>query len=188
MLPRLAFLLATIPLLVPVSVDAQLAPAPGDRVRITQVDGSVHTGVLRGSSSSDLQILEDDRERALIIPAAEVAGLERSLGKQGSFGKTLVSTVAIGAGVGLLVVGPFLPFDESCILCSPGSRGAAMVQGMTVIGLAAVPVGILLGAARKSERWAPAPWGGEASVLPGVRVEPDGVVQLSIRFPLGGGS
>lgn len=188
MLPRLAILLATISLLVPGSVDAQLAPALGDRVRITQVDGSVLTGVLRGSSSSNLQILEDDQDRALIIPAAEVAGFERSLGRQGSFGKTFLSTVAIGAGVGLLVVGPFLPFDESCYICSPGSRRAAMVQGMAVIGLAVVPVGILLGATRKSERWAPVPWGGEASVLPGVRVEPDGVVQLSIRFPLGGGS
>lgn len=187
-LERLLLLFSVITLLAPAAADAQLTPSPGDRVRITQIDGSVHTGELRMSSSSDVQILDDDLNRALIIPSAEVAGLERSLGKQGSFSKTFFTTVGIGAGVGFLLVGPFIPVCESYGPCSPGSRGTAMVQGMALVGLAAIPIGIVAGVVRKTERWAPTNWGGEISVVPSLGLAPDGAVQLSIGVPFGGGS
>ena len=188
MLERFTILLAAITLLGPAPVDAQLTPAPGDRVRITQVDGSVHTGVLRGSSSSDLQILDDDLDRALIIPAAEVAGLERSLGKHGSFSKNFFVTMGIGAGVGFFLVGPFLPYSEGPGGSEPGSRATAMVQGGVLGAVFAIPVGIVAGLVRKSERWATAPWSGGTPVMPSIGLNPCGAVQLSIGFPLGGGS
>lgn len=186
MIGRLTILSVAIAVLAPASAATQLTPSPGDRVRVSQVDGGVRTGELRRSSSAELEIFDDEVNRVLLIPAAEVAGLERSLGKHRSFGKTFWATFGIGAGVGLIGVGPFIPVCESIGPCSPGSRGAAMVQGMALGALVAIPIGLVRGVTRRTERWAPAsvPSGSSEWSLVGA---PDGSIGLRFTFPMGGG-
>ncbi len=144
---------------------------------------------MRNWSTSEIQLLDDEFDGVLAIPTDEILGIERSLGEQGSFGKTLFATIGIGAGVGFFLVGPFLPVCEqpSYGPCSPGSRGTAMAQGMVLGGLIAIPVGVILGASRKTERWAPVSTPGTDDTFSFV-AGMDGSVGGRITFPVGGGS
>ena len=188
---RRIILLAALVAFGPVAADAQFAPEAGDRLRITQTDGTVRTGRLRTFSSTEIQLFDDGADEALLISGEDVAGIERSLGSQRSFGKTFLVTVGIGTAAGMVGFGATRPVEEG-LLCSIDSstycsRGEALWKGALVGAAYSVPIAVVLGVLVKRERWEAVGRSGESaasfSLVPGR----DGSIGARVSLPVGGG-
>lgn len=152
-------LLAAIAAFAPQPALAQVATAPGDRVRMETPDGSVLVGVVSTVSAESIMVRPEGTRSEVEIPLTELGRVERSLGSQRRVGKSIVVTMAVGAGaIGLGSALSWSPCNETglfaCFL-HPESRGQAFSWGFVGGALAGVPVGLLIGLATKSEQWEP---------------------------------
>lgn len=127
---------------------------PGDRIRLRTAGRERITGTLLEITPDVLRIQADaDLVR---IPTDGIASLERSLGSHRRFWRHfLVTTGAGAAAMGLLVAA----LDDGG--CSDGpfgctGPGGAFVLGAAVGAVVSLPVGVVVGLAVRSERWAPA--------------------------------
>ena len=131
------------------------APVPETRIRAKQQSGVVWVGTLRSLSADSVVFVDPNgRQTALALQNLE---LERSLGRTGNFWKTFGITVASAAVVGGLISAA--TWDEcvsteflGCFMV-PESRSEAALYGVAAGGVLAIPVGALLGALVKTERW-----------------------------------
>jgi len=144
-------------LLSPIAAFAQEPPTLETRVRVTQSSGLVTVGTLR-SLSADSIVFIDPQGKPTGLALQNVA-LERSIGRTGRFWKTFGITVAAGAAVGGLISAATWEQCESdaflgCFMV-PASRGEAGILGVLAGGVIGIPVGALLGAVIKVERWEP---------------------------------
>ena len=123
---RMMVLLTTLMFSLPSDGSGQVAPSPGDRIRIRQVDGTVFTGTLATFSAETIQLSVDpsrpDRrsregllqwietyvEGTIAIPKSQIATLERQEGRRGRPGVGMI----IGA-----LAGVTCPQERYHILC-----------------------------------------------------------------------
>jgi hypothetical protein len=134
---------------------AQYPVPEGARIRVRQQPNLVWVGTLH-ALSADTVIFTDAQGQRYSLARQNIE-LERSIGRMQSFWKNFGLTVGGAAVAGGLVSaiswtecndsGPF-----GCLL-EPGSRGEAFGWGVIAGGLVGVPVGVLLGAVIKPERW-----------------------------------
>lgn len=136
------------------SAFAQEVLPEGTRVRVKVGGSPPLIATLRTISADSIWLIDaDGKERSL---ARQNAELERSLGTHTRFWHHFgVSIMVTALGGGLLSA---LTFDEcdQCIV-APDSRGEAFVWGFIAGGAIGVPIGVVLGALAKVERWEPVP-------------------------------
>jgi len=138
---------------------AQVAPSAGDRVRLQSPDSVVLVGVISAVTPESIVFRENGTDLEVVIPLAEAAGLERSLGRRRSFGKYFWGTVGLSAAVGGLGYGlSWSPCTETGFLAcflEPDSRTEAFGWGLAGGTLVGVPLGVIIGLGVRSEEWEP---------------------------------
>ena len=131
------------------------APAAETRVRVTQSSGLVSVGTLY-SLSADSVVFVDQHGKPTGLALQNIE-LERSLGRSGNFWKTFGITVGSAAVIGGLISAATWEecFSDDFMGCfmTPESRSEAAFYGVAAGGILAIPVGALLGALVKTERW-----------------------------------
>ena len=157
-MPRVMVFLMTLITGFPPHGSAQAAPSPGDRIRVTQVGGTVLTGTLARFSRETIQLSVDSPGPVVGMPASTIEALELSLGRERSFGKYYGMTVAVSSLVGGIVG---LTRASSSSSFSSSSRGAGYYRtrsaagGLLVGYLVGIPLGAFIGSRVTAERWSP---------------------------------
>jgi hypothetical protein len=183
-------LLLTVFLLQPAGMLAQEMPSVGQRIRIQQLDGPAVTGMLTSVTPDQVGIQVDGSDSEVGFDRSRITGLDRSLGEQRHFVKTLLVSVGVtAAAIGTFSAMAWQPCTDTgfmaCFL-APRSRGEAF--GMGAVGGAALglPIGIVLGLAMKNEKWAPmnldASRAMDVAVLPVLGSQPGVRASLSLRL------
>ncbi|HEY0671150.1 MAG TPA: hypothetical protein VGD27_02730 [Longimicrobiales bacterium] len=145
----LLFLTAALLLLTTSAFGQDVLPE-GTRVRVKVEGRPPLIATLRTISADSIWLIDTGGQHRTL--ARQNAELERSLGKHTRFWHHFgVSIMVTALGGGLLSA---LTFDEcdQCIV-APDSRGEAFVWGFVAGGAIGVPVGALMGALAKVERW-----------------------------------
>jgi len=142
----------------PAALSAQGPLRPGDRVRVTQADGSEVTGTVQYVRDGDIRLLTVSQADRL-LPSEGIRSVERSLGRERNFVENFVLSVVGGAAVGgLLGAVTWTPCNDTgfmaCFL-HPSSRSEAFGFGMIVGGTLGVPIGLVLGLADRDDIWEP---------------------------------
>lgn len=130
----------------------------GDRLRMEMVDGAALEGVVSSLSTESIFVREQGTGPELEILHTEIRSLERSLGRQRQFGKNFGVTVGISAGaLGLLSAAAWEPCTGDFFNCglTPEHRAGAFAWGLAGGTLVGLPLGVVIGLARKSEQWEP---------------------------------
>ncbi len=157
-----AYLVALIAILPPTGA-AQAPPSPGDRIRIRQVDGTVHTGTLDTWSTDTVQLFGESTDRRWEVPVSAIESLEMSLGRSRSFGKyyglTLAASTIVGGLIGLTKSSSSDPFH----------LGRSAGGGAFVGYLVGIPLGAFVGSRITNERWSPVAIPGLAQSGPTIR-------------------
>lgn len=155
---------------------AQGAVTAPTRIRITTGGGPRLVGTLASVSSDTLRFTSTDGVMHA-LPLHAVVRVEESLGRQRRFWKHLALTVA-GSGLvaGVLTAATYEPCEPQgfmdCFM-APESQAQAFALGALGGMVIGVPVGIVVGAAARPERWAR------------MEIGPSGLRRVSIR-PSGG--
>jgi hypothetical protein len=164
---------------------AQVAVAPGERVRIHQIEGPNLTGTLLDVGTSELRLSTEKKKVEVGVATANIERLERSLGTRKRFGRDfglVVVTMALaGAAVGAAT---WKPCDDRSLLC--WDRGETALMGAGIFGAIGVPVGLLAGVTSRHETWEDVPLvrpeGTALRILPVVGRERIGlVVSIPVR-------
>ena len=150
---RMMVFLTTLMFSLPSDGSGQVAPSPGDRIRIRQVDGTVLTGTLAAWSEETIQLSVDSSrvEGTVAIPRSEIATLERQEGTRGWVGN--------GSIIGLLAGGAIAVATLPNRDCPGGDYGcvqAAVARSVGYVALGIVAgavVGALIGSAFRTENW-----------------------------------
>ena len=141
---------------------AQQHALDGARVRVLQKQHVAVTGLLRSISADSISVV-DSAGKEHVLPRQDAA-LERSLGKHTKFWKHMGLTMGIAAGVGGLISAASWSEcnDTGFLACflEPESRSEAFAWGVAAGAVVGVPVGALLGAVVKVERWERVPVAG----------------------------
>lgn len=175
----LAFLVAPLAALLSVApvAQAQTGPDPAPRVRVTLDDGTRVTGELVAVDSTSLELVVESSGSRLRLARSGLAGVDRSLGVETSptryLGKT---TLWMGLAGGALLATDFGLYGA----------GVGFLSGATL----GIPVGLVVGIAKRDEVWEPVDlrrssplrpeargWGSGAT--PGLRMH----VAVSIPLP-----
>lgn len=139
---------------------AERAPAatrpaePGDRIRLRTAAQERFAGTLLEVTPDILRIQADGA--VVRVPRDGIETLERSLGEHRRFWRHFLLTTGVGAAaMGLLVAA----LDDGG--CSDGpfgcmGPGGAFILGAGVGAVVSLPIGLVVGVAVRSERWAPA--------------------------------
>lgn len=141
---------------IPLCTSAQSVPSEGWRIRILRTSGAMDTGVVTSVTPSAIRLL-DQRALELDIPLDEIGRIDRSLGKHRRFARNFLNTVGTSVVVLSFVGASKWKLCESgCFLESDASmeeigRAAALGLGL------GIPLGLIIGGAAKTERWAPLP-------------------------------
>lgn len=146
----LVALVAAAAFLLPAVTTAQVVE-PGVRIRVTDVGGSRHTGTFEALDADSVRLLTPSG--SIAVPMSSLVGLDVSIGRHRQFGRNLLLTVGAFA---LLAGAVSAVTYERCEYCfaTPGSRAEAFVWGAVVGSGVGTPVGVLLGAVLRHERWA----------------------------------
>ena len=144
----------------PAAGAAQTAPIPGDRIRITQADGTVVAGTLATWSANAVRLSPDRLGGTVDIPAETIDVFETSLSRETNFAKHFANTVGfVAAAGGVIGAATWSPCEPTTLFGCVGasnSRGQAFLVGAGVLGIAlGVPIGVLRGFGVKDERWRP---------------------------------
>ncbi len=152
-------LLLALALLQPAGMLAQEMPSVGQRVRIHPLEGPPVIGLVTSMNRDEVGIQVDGSQEEVGFDRSRITGLDRSLGEERHFLKTLFISVGVtAAAIGSFSAMAWQPCTDTgfmaCFL-APRSRGEAF--GMGAVGGAALglPIGIVIGLAMKTEKWAP---------------------------------
>jgi len=171
----------------PLATAGQTALAPGDRVRFDQPDGGTVTGVVAAVSAREVTISGPAGEAT--YPVEGIAGLERSMGRHRSFGRTFGITLGVTSLVGGTASAlTWTPCRETGFLAcflAPESRADAFAWGLAGGAIIGLPVGVILGLAVTTERWEPGSLPSIGPVAFSVRAAPGRGVGLVGALPLG---
>ena len=161
---RFVVLLVTVGTVAPypgLAQDGFKAPdlARGERIRVTQSDGAVVTGLFWAASAQDLRLTDEVEGGLITIPKPGIELTERSLGPPGSFwtafGITMVVT-SVGLGAGSANGwSPCVPRPRqrfACVLATK-SRRAAFDDGAKYGAILGLPFAVLFGFSNRQERW-----------------------------------
>lgn len=186
MKPLLLALLAAVALM-PADARTQTSPQNDVRVRIARANGPRLVGTLRAHSVDSLTIT-DPAGGLLAIPRRDITGMETSLGRHRSFLRNFSigvgATAAAGGLLGALTWSECTETGFLACMMHPDSRMGAFGLGALVGGALGVPIGLIAGAAVKTERWAPMAVPGAAPERVSVRplLGPRPGVVVSIAF------
>jgi len=134
----------------PAASSGQARPTVGDRVRVRHVDGRVFVGSIERADSVELTLGGPGGPYPIRVD--DVERLERSLGQQRDFVRGMATTSTAVAGiVGLLVAASWSPCGGE--LCWVKRRRDAFAWGVMGGAFVGLPLGILVGAAVRTERW-----------------------------------
>lgn len=138
----------------------QVGLSEGDRVRFVETDGRPRvTGVVSTVSSDWIVISRDGAQDELLIQRADVARLERSVGRQRrfarNFGITLGVTAATAGIISALAWSPCRATGFLACFMAPDSRGDAFGLGFAGGAILGIPLGVIVGLAVGSEGWEP---------------------------------
>ena len=142
---------------------AQAPLSPGDRIRITQVEGADLRGTLATFSRERIELSVDAAGPVVAVPFSAIESLEMSLGRQRRFGKYYGLTVAASTIVGG-IVGLVRPFPSVV-----SRRVYNTVSGLVVGYMVGVPLGLFVGSRVTEERWNPVGISGSAQSGPTIR-------------------
>ena len=149
---RMMVFLTTLMFSLPSDGSGQVAPSPGDRIRIRQVDGTVLTGTFSTRSEETIQLSVGAAGPTVEVPVEGIEALEISLGRQRrflkNFGLTVAATSIVGGTLGLIAY----EIDDGEL----GSRGQYIGFGALLAAYLGVPLGAFIGYFSKPERWNPA--------------------------------
>ena len=169
---RMMVFLTTLMFSLPSDGSGQVAPSPGDRIRIKQVDGPVLTGRLARFSAETIQLSLDSGGPTVEVPVEGIEALETSLGRRTRYGiyipLSMLGGALVGAAYGAITADPReLPPGFRNDFDQPGFRAAVgFIRG----GLIGLPVGLILGSVFSEERWnavsLPAPVASGLSIRP----------------------
>jgi hypothetical protein len=166
-------LLIVLALATPTPGWAQVAADSGQRVRVHYGARKQAIGILESLAGERLMIRDTARHRDVVIPRSDITLIERSLGHHRNFWESfLVTFVASTFTVGALMALTYSPCEGDFAGClfAPESTDQAFVFGLAGGAVLGLPLGLLVGAARKTERWAPltlpSASGGRFSVTP----------------------
>lgn len=139
----------------PPAASAQNLPGEGDRVRVRMAGGSERTGLVSAFDPAGSLVLVDEASgREVSLPLHDVAGLEQSLGKGRRFGRNLGYTIAATSlTFGVLGAVSWSECTGWCLL-HPESRADAFAWGLVGGAVVGLPIGVIVGLAVTSERWA----------------------------------
>lgn len=172
----------------PAAAPAQ-APQPGSRVRVTHAQGR-HVGTLRSIGSDTIRFTAETGAR-FGLATSEVTALEQSAGRHRQFLRNFAivtaSIVATGGVVGFTTYEPCESTGFLSCMMSPNSRSEAMVWGATLGGVVGIPVGLIAGAAMKTERWVPVAAVGEVLSRVSIRMTPMHGLGISGSYVIGSG-
>ena len=103
---RMMVFLTTLMFSLPSDGSGQVAPSPGDRIRIRQVGGTVLTGTFSTRSEETIQLSVGAAGPMVEVPIEGIEALEISLGRQRrflkNFGLTVAATSIVGGTLGLI--------------------------------------------------------------------------------------
>jgi hypothetical protein len=141
---------------------AQLPVKEGDRVRLTLTDGSRTVGLVESVTLDRLMLRPETSEASVLFRADDVSSIERSTGQHRSFARNFGLSVGIGGMIGgTLSALSWKPCETDvflgCLL-APASHTEAFALGFVVGGALSVPVGLVMGATLKHDRWEKVPW------------------------------
>lgn len=166
------------------------APAPvdvGSRVRVTapSLDLMEAVGTVQQVSADGVLVQFEAPRRLVTLDRSTVTSMEVSVGQRRAIGKGIGVGLLVGAGSGALIGLASGDDDPGLIAFSAEEKALALGLGLGLIGGV---VGLIAGAAHRSDVWAPARTQ-EAGIAIRPRVSSDGV-GLLVRFslPLGGGA
>ena len=149
---RMMVFLTTLMFSLPSDGSGQVAPSPGDRIRIRQVDGTVLTGTFSTRSEETIQLSVGAAGPTVEVPVEGIEALEISLGRQRRFlkyfGLTVAATSIVGGTLGLIAYA----YDDDPI----GSLGEYIGFGAALAAYFGLPLGALIGYLVREERWNPA--------------------------------
>ena len=184
---RTIVFLMTLMVLLPSGGSSQDIPSPGDRIRITQVDGTILTGTLAGVSDEVIQ-LSVDSSRVVdrtTFPRSGIATLERQEGTSDK--RNLGGVVGLLAG-GAIAWATLGDHEDRCDQQFLSTRqfvclGAADINNITddvlrvFLGVAiGGVVGALIGSAIRTENWV---------IVPSIEVAPSGQSTSASGFSFG---
>lgn len=144
---RAIVFLVTLMVLLPADGSSQDIPSPGDRIRITHVDGTIFTGTLAGASDEVIQLSADSSRVGgrTTFPRSQITTLERQEGT--SDRRNLVGIVGLVAGGAIA----WATLDDANNTKDDLLR---VFLGMAVGGVG----GALIGSAIRTENWVIVPW------------------------------
>ena len=188
-----ALALFTALIAMPTVAAAQTMSDSGQRVRVTHGAGKRFTGVLQLVSPQDLTVRDTARQRDRVIPRSDITLVERSLGQHRNFwGSFAVTFAVMTVGVSVISGLAWTPcestdlFDFHCLFV-PASREDAFAFGALGGAVIGVPLGAIIGAIRRTERWLPvAPADGVSDQRPSVFLGtgPARSARVGIRLPV----
>jgi hypothetical protein len=150
-----------------------ITPAPGARVRVRQ-DSRTLTGTLLSQDAAGLVIVTG-RADTVTAPRASITSVEVSTGTKSNVGKGALIGLGAGLGAGIIVGiaasgsddGSWLDFSSGEWAAGIGATGAVLGAG----------IGAIVGAATRSDKWAPA-------VLPTVAIRGYGTDEQRVTLGL----
>ena len=133
-------------------------PVAGDRVRLLYKDGTRISGVIDSIAQDGLRMTPEFWSANVFIKYETVASVERSLGRHRRFWRNLGLTMGVaGLGAGVIGAATYSPCTDTGFLAclfAPASRTDAFAMGFVIGGAISLPVGLIIGAGAKHERWA----------------------------------
>ncbi len=149
---RMMAFLTTLMFSLPSDGSGQVAPSPGDRIRIRWVDGTVLTGTFSTRSEETIQVSDGAAGPTVEVSVEGIEALEISLGRQRrflkNFGLTVAAASILGGTLGLIAY----EIDDGEL----GSRGEYIGGGAAFAAYFGLPLWALIGYLVKEERWNPA--------------------------------
>jgi hypothetical protein len=156
----------------PVPAFAQASPQPGEWVRILTVDGTSLTGTLAAASTE--AVILSGAGAGKSVRMADIAYLERRVGRYRRFARNLgltVGSASVAGGMLSAITWTKCVSNEfmGCFL-APESRTDAFAWGAVAAGVVGVPVGVVVGLARRYDRWEALPLAGSRAAT--LSIEP----------------
>ena len=165
---RSAHVVAALAFWLPLAVSGQRAPSLGDRVRLRSPDGANPVGVVTSVTPDSVEVRQLRGRTEVWYATADWDQLERSLGRERSFGKNFGITLGVSTGaIALISAIAWSPCtDTGFVACDfyPLSRMRAFGYGMVGGALIGLPLGVIVGLAANSEKWEPISVPGRKSV------------------------
>lgn len=155
--PRIGWTLITALLLIsgfglPATLAGQDPLSVGDRIQLSTTDSPIPLEGEVAEMSRDGLVLAVSDSVFRRVRMSEIWSVARH-SREGEFWKTLLKVEAIGTIGTAIITGITYEPCRSWLCIGPQSRGEAFVWGAAVGALASLPVGAVIGAVAKQDRW-----------------------------------